>query len=149
MRTLSPTRPRRCSTSCCKGSHGRALRLEASQLIAVAAKSFERELGVSGIILGTARREGLTILGERRRIDWEQDEEVVLLQRIDQGSGADFQTHGDRRPAKRRSSGPLLDGLGPIQQDAEFPLATIGWLQTDIVFGIGPADANESRKFDV
>src|SRR5204863_2156413 len=77
-------------------AHGHALRLEAAQLVAVVTQQFECELGVGGIILRTARREGLAVFGKRRRIDWKQDQKVVLLQRIDQGSFADLETDGNR-----------------------------------------------------
>ena len=134
-----------------QSAHGRAFRLEAAQLVAVAAQQFERQLGVGGIILGPARRKGLAIFGERRRIDRKQHQEVVLLQGIDQRSLADLQTHGDGSATKAlfQPTRPLRDGLGPVEQDATFPLVTVRRLQADIVFGIGPIDTDEGSKFSV
>ncbi len=112
-------------------------------------KHFERQLGIGGIILGSTRRKGLAILGQRCRIDRKQNQPGVLLQGIDQRSLANLQTHGDGSASKalHQSMGPLRDGLRPMQHDATFAHVTVGRLQADIVFGIGPVDTDEGSKF--
>ena len=48
-----------------------------------------------------------------------------------------------------RHSSPIGDLLGPVQHHATFALVTVGRLQADIVFGIGPVDTDEGSKFSV
>ena len=52
----------------------------------MAQQQIERELGIGGIVLGAAGVEGLAVLGQGRRIDREEHEEVIVLQRVDDRS---------------------------------------------------------------
>jgi hypothetical protein len=116
-------------------------------LITVAKEELELQLGVRGIILGLARGEGLAILGQRG-IDREQDQKVVLLQGIDEGALGKLEAHGNGPPLEALSqcTRPRLDGIGAVGQDAGLSPSGVGCLQADIVFGIGPIDADEGGE---
>src|SRR5262245_32406101 len=62
-----------------QGSHGRTLRLERLQLLAVAYQQLERDLGIGRVVLGAAGDESLAILVKRGRIDRKPHDELIAL----------------------------------------------------------------------
>ena len=75
----------------------------------------------------------------------------MLLQRVDERPLGQLQAHGHRSALKALSerASPLLDGVGAMNQDVKLSLLSVGNLQTDIVFRIGPIDADEGGKFSI
>jgi hypothetical protein len=126
-----------------------ALWLQGFQLVAVAQKDLQRDLRIGRIGLGVAGLEGLTILRQGGGIHRKQDKEVMFLQRVDQRSAGDLETDGQRLAVKAlpERSGPLINGVGAMGQHGEFTLAASGRLQADVVFRIGPVDADEGGEF--
>ena len=132
-------------------THGSALGLEGLELVAVPDEQFELILGIGGVILGMTWCEGLAIFRQRRRIDREQDQEIVLLQCVDERPLGELQAyrHGPTLKALSERASPLLDGVGTMNQDVKLSPLGVGNLQADIVLRIGPIDANERSKFIV
>jgi hypothetical protein len=73
----------------------------------------------------------------------------MFLQRVDQRSAGDLETDGHRLAMKAlpERSGPLINGVGAMGEHGEFTLAASGRLQADVVFRIGPVDADEGGEF--
>ena len=67
------------------------------ELLAVQSEQVSQVGGVAGIILGPARRECLTELGQRLRVDGVESEEVVLEQCVDERAARLLQADGDLR----------------------------------------------------
>jgi hypothetical protein len=65
------------------------------ELVAVQGEQVSQVGGVAGIILGPARRERLTELGRRLRVDRAESEEVVLEQCVDERAARLLQANGD------------------------------------------------------
>ena len=85
------------------------------------AEELERELRIGGIVLGAAQCPGLTVLGQRRGVDGEQYEAIVLAKRVDDGALVELQRHGDGLcvEALAKRSGPRTDALGAVLEDRE------------------------------
>jgi hypothetical protein len=132
-------------------AHGSTLWLEGLELVAVADEKFELILGIGGVILGMTWCEGFAVFRQRCRIDREQDQEIVLLQRIDQRPLGELQAHrhGPTLEAFSERASPLINGIGTMNQDVKLSRVGIGNLQADIVLPISPIDANKGRKFIV
>jgi precorrin-6B methylase 2 len=62
----------------------------------MAQQEIERQFRVGRIVLGATRLERLTVLGERRRVNRKQREEVVLLQCSDDRPLGQFKGNRDR-----------------------------------------------------
>jgi hypothetical protein len=97
---------------------------------------------------GLARGEGLAILGQRGGMDREEHQKVVLLQGIDERALGKLEAHGNGLPLEALSqcTRPRLDGIGAVGYDAGLSPSGVGGLQADLVFGIGPIDADEGGE---
>jgi hypothetical protein len=60
----------------------------------------------------------------------------------------EFQTHGHRLTVKPRAQAldPRVDRLRAVVEAQKLPVRRATGLSTDIVFGIGPVEANQGRK---
>src|ERR1700680_4635666 len=92
--------------------------------------------------------EGFAIFRERCRIDREQDQEIILLQRVHDRSFGELQTPppGPALKALFQRVSPLLDGVGTMWQDGKLSLLGAGSLQTNVVLRIRPIDADKGTK---
>jgi hypothetical protein len=134
-----------------QGAHGRALRLQCGELIAVRHQPFERQLRVGGVVLGVAEAEGFAILRQRGRMDGKQHEAGIRLQRVDQWPLAQLQAHGDGASfeALLQPQRPLRQALWTMGQHAELARVVARRLQTDVVLAIRPVDADEGGRLGV
>jgi hypothetical protein len=130
-------------------THRGALGLQGRERIAMLQQDFELELGVGRVVLGVAGCEGFTIPGECKRIDGKAHEVVVRSERVDNRTLVEFETDGDRLSLERRAQGthPRIDSFWRVRKDAELACLGASRLQTDIVCGISPVEADERRKF--
>ena len=92
-------------------AHASALRFQGLQLVAVAQEDLERDFRIRGIGLGMTWLEGLAVFCQRCRIDREEHEEIILLQRIDQRTSGNLKTHRHRFAIEA-----LSEGAGPLRQ---------------------------------
>ena len=84
-------------------------------------QQIQGKFGIGGIVLGAAGFEGLTILGQGRRVDRKEHEEVVLLQRVDNRALGQFQSNRDgAAEALVQRLRPLIDGRHPVGNAIEF-----------------------------
>src|SRR5512132_2698196 len=97
------------------------------------------------------RREGLAVLRQHAGINREEHQELVLLQGIDERPLGELQAyrHGPAGKALAQRASPFLDRLRAMRQDGKLPFFIVGNLQTNVVFSIGPIDADEGGKFRV
>lgn len=123
------------------------MRLKRGKSLRVTNQKIQSQFGIRGIILGAAGFEGLPVLGQRQRVDREEDEEVVLLKRIDDRPLGQLKSNGDG-PTKALQQGfrPFIDAPDLVGNATEFALLFTGGLKTDVVFGVRPVDANIGRK---
>jgi hypothetical protein len=131
-----------------EGTHRGALGLQGRERSAMLQQEFELERGVGGVVLGVAGCEGFTIPGERERMDGKAHEVVVRSERVDHGTLVEFETDGDRLSLAPRAPGthPRLDSVWRVRKDAERACLGASRVQTDIVCGIRPVEADERRK---
>ncbi len=66
------------------------IRLKGPQLLVMVEQKVQSELSVAGVILGSAHAECFSVLGQRGRIDWEQDQKWIALQCIDERTLGQF-----------------------------------------------------------
>ncbi len=117
------------------------------QPIRVLVQIVENELSVDRIVLRSAGGEGLTVAGESRRWNREDRDEVVLHERVDEGTAAEFDRHGDGPFESSAQVGdPFIQRLRGVVDLP--PLDTIGadGTEGDVVLPIGPVDADEGRE---
>ena len=121
--------------------------IERSQALTVVHQQFKCMLGVGRIVLGAAGLECFAVLRQGRRIDRKEHEEVVLLQRIDQGPLGQLQRDGDGTaeslPHRDR---PLVDRIDLVFDARELASLAVCTLQTDVVLLVGPVDADEGGE---
>ena len=60
-----------------EGAHGRTLRLERLQRVAMGEEECELACGMRGVVCGPARRKGFTVPRQRQWMDREKDEKVI------------------------------------------------------------------------
>ena len=127
-------------------AHLCTLRLERLENIAVMEEQLQGVFRIGGIILCSTGFESLAVLRQCGRVDWKEYEEIVLLQRIDDGSFGQFQCHGDGATETLVHRGsPFLDAVHGMWELTKFSLLAVGGLQTNVVLGVRPIDANEGR----
>jgi len=129
-------------------AHGRTLRQERLQLVAMSEEEFELELSIRGVVFGPAGRKGFTIPRQRQGIDREEDEKVILAQGGDQGAFGEFEAESYGlavKPGAERGD-PRVDSLGRVRELEVFPLCRAGGLQAPVMLGIRPVEAHEGRK---
>src|SRR5262249_17752645 len=78
-----------------QGAHARALRLQRGKSLWVPHEKIQGKFGIGGIVLGATGFEGLTVLGQGRRVDRKEHQEVVLLQCIDNWALGQFNSNRD------------------------------------------------------
>src|SRR5436853_2060937 len=105
----------------------------------MAQQQFKGELGVSRVVLRAADAEGRSVTRQRARINREQHQELISLQRIHQRATRNFQTYGDRltRESLLQSTSPALDRLRSMHENAMLAFVATGDLQTNVVLLIG------------
>ena len=131
-----------------QGPHGYALRMKRFEPLRVVQQQIESHFGIGRIVLGPTGLEGDTILCQRRWVDWKEHEEVVLLKRIDDRAFGQFK--GNRNPAAKsliQGFRPFIDAGHLVRNAGELALIAASSLQTDVVLGIAPIDADIGRKW--
>ncbi len=126
-------------------SHGDAVAAEWCDALGVTTEQVERELGVRGIVLGIARHEGLAVPSERARVDGEDDDEVVLQQRGDDGPVLQLDRDGDGCSAEALAQ-PVEPGLQrdrAMLDDAALELVASRHLEAHVVLLVGPVQTDE------
>ena len=95
-----------------------------------------------------AGREGFAVLGQGQRIDGEQDQKFVFTQGLDERAFIEFEAHSNGASFEPLAYGtcPRIDGLWFVLKHHELPLVVADSLSADIVFRVGPIDANEGGK---
>jgi hypothetical protein len=83
-----------------EGPHGRTLRLQRLQLVAMGEEQFELEFGIGRVIFGAAGRQGLTIPRQCQRIDGKEDEKVIRAQGGNNGTFGEFEADGNQSTAE-------------------------------------------------
>jgi hypothetical protein len=129
-------------------AHRGALRLQGFEPFPMFAQQVELQTGIGGVVFGAAAAEHGAVTGQRLRVDRKQHEEVVFAERIDEGPFVEFQAHGDRLAleAALQIECPGFDGLWAMRDDGGFGNVGVGAEQADVVFGIGPVDADEGGE---
>jgi len=118
------------------------------ELVAVAKEEVEGDVSIGGIVLGTAGREGAAVVGESAGVDGEDDEEVMLEKGRDNWPLGQLDADGDGCALKASAErlGPGTDGCGAMLEDGELMRASVRKSEADVVFGVGPVDANEGGE---
>jgi len=131
-----------------EGTQRGALGVAGLECVAMREQELKLEFGVSGIVLGVAGREGFAVLGQGQRMDGEQDKKCVLTQGIDERAFIEFEAHGNGASFEPLSDGPCprIDSLWCVLKHHELPVVAADGLSADLVFSIGPIDANEGGK---
>ena len=102
-------------------AHVLALRLQRGKSLWVSHEKIQGQFGIGGIVLGATGFEGLTVLGQGRRVDGKEHQEVVLLQRVDNWALGQFQSNGDgTAEALAQRLRPLIDVRHPVGNAIEF-----------------------------
>ena len=84
----------------CEGTHGRTLRLQRLQRVAMGEEQCELECGIGGVIFGAAGRKGLTLPRQCQRIDGKEDEKVIRAQGGNHGPFGEFEADGNKSTAE-------------------------------------------------
>jgi len=131
-----------------ESAHGRTFAAQWGQTFKVALEEVDSEESIGGIILGVARGEGAAVPGQDSRVDWEDDEEVVLEQGRHDGSPRKFEADGDGATAEAllELTGPGVDGDGVVLKDDEFGLVFSGWHQADVVLAVSPVETDDGGE---
>jgi hypothetical protein len=128
-------------------AHRRALGLKRFQLVTRFQEALELECGVRGIVLGAAGSASLTVPRQGKGGERDQDEEVVLAQRGDNGAFVELKAHGDRMAAEALAQGtdPGVDRFRGRVEDTGLACGGARGLEAESMCGIGPVDPNKGR----
>jgi hypothetical protein len=131
-----------------KGAHFGALRGEGLKCVAMGEQELDLELGVRGVVLGVAGRESFAIPRQGEWVDGKEHEAVILPQCGDDGAFVEFETDGNGLLLESRAQGAhlLINGVWLVCEDTQLTCLRASCLPADMVFGISPVDADESRK---
>jgi hypothetical protein len=115
------------------------------QLLPMLPDQFESSLGIRGIILLAAWREGFAKLGQHARIHGVKDQVVILQEHINQAALRWLQANGNftTRKSRRQLSGPVVNRFWQMPHHAVCFLFGTGRPSTTIVFRVGPVDAHQ------
>jgi hypothetical protein len=118
------------------------------ELFGMLEQKIECELGIGGIILRPAWGEHLAVLGECGGMEGKQHEELVLAKRIDDRPLGELKDDRDGPAAEALAQrpGPFVDHFGPVLELKGFARLAGGDLQTQIVFAVGPVQADEGGE---
>src|SRR5438067_678951 len=121
-------------------------------LLAMRQQDLQEQIGVAGIILGSAGIKRLAHLGQCLRIDRIDVKKLHMHQGIDQSSAylLDGNSHGSATEANAQLMNPGLQRLGSLVQRKVFPSAIPpSLLQRDHVRLIGPIQSYKCGEFDI
>ena len=132
-----------------QGSGLLRIRQPGLETITVVNEQLDGILGVSRVVFSTRRRECLAVVSQGRRVDGIEDEEVVIDEGKDERAATLLKadSHFSSAEAKAHGSGPLLEGLWGVIDDRELFLTRSSIDQAEVVFLVGPIEADESSKF--
>jgi hypothetical protein len=111
---------------------GDALRGEHLALVTRLEEQCELALCIGGGIRGSARRDGVAVVGHRRRVDGAQHHKAMSAERGHEGTVRHRQADGERPPAEARAAhaDPSADGLRCVGQPPGCPEIGTRDLQT-------------------
>ncbi len=120
------------------------------QTLSVMDEQLDELLGISRVILSSRRGESFAESGERLRVDGVEDEEVVLQERVNERAAPLLKADGDSLAgvAPAQGGGPLVEFLRRVLDDGGLALPRSAVEEADIVFSIGPVDADQSSVFE-
>src|SRR5262249_1738966 len=99
---------------------------------------------------GATGFEGFAVLRQHRRIDGEEHEKVVLLQRIHERPLGQLQRDGNgAAESLAHRACPSLDSIDPMRKAIKLSLRAVGGLQTDVILRISPIDADKGGEFSL
>jgi hypothetical protein len=111
---------------------------------------FGLQAAIPAVVFGPARSQGLPQLSGGLRVEGEERELRVLHERVEQGSArllggdVDIAPRGEFRDELQH---PVVKGLRRVLDLHVPPVFFIGQKQADVVFGVSPVDAHESRNW--
>src|SRR5437879_6027071 len=123
-----------------------------TQMLAMRQQDLQEQIGVAGIILGSAGIKRLAHLGQCLGIDRIDVKKLHMHQGIDQSSAylLDGNSHGSATEANAHLMNPGLQRLGSLVQRKVFPSAIPpSLLQRDHVRLIGPIQSYKCGEFDI
>jgi len=125
--------------------HVRSFAAQRLELVTVTEQQVQSDLGIGGIVLGTARGERAPVLGQCGGIDGEDDEEVVFQEGGDNRSLAELQTDRDRADGEALTKAlcPFSDRQGLVIEYRRLGSVGASCRQGDIVLAVCPVDADE------
>jgi hypothetical protein len=131
-----------------QGTHRGALGGERRELVAVFEQQLDLELGIGGVIFGTAWGKRFAVLRQGERIDGKEHEEIIGAQRGHNGPFIEFQAHSDRLSVESRAQGldPRIDRLGAVFEHEKLTSLSASRWSANIVCGSRPVEANKGRK---
>ena len=121
---------------------------ERGELVAMCEEEFDLEFGIGRVIFGPARGKRFAVLGHGERIDGKEDEEIIFAQRGHDRPFIELQAHRNRLAVEARvqTLDPRVDRFRTVFEVQKLPARGASGLQADIVFGIGPVEANKGGK---
>src|SRR4029079_15341725 len=128
--------------------HVLTLALEGCKPLWMTEKEVESQRCVRRVVFRAARNERATVLGEHRRVDGEDDEEVVLEESRDDGTFRELDAHGDGTATEplAQTTCPRIDYSWAVLEHGGLECGCTGDVKADIVFPICPVDSNEGGE---
>ena len=129
-------------------AHGAALRIERGESVSVTEQQVQSDLGIGRVVLGTAGRERLSVLGECCRVDGKDDEEVVLLKSGDDGPEGKFEANGNRLAVESQAQlcRPCVQLFRCVDEDLTFEPVLSGHFEAYVMLLVGPVEADEGGE---
>src|SRR5439155_17657611 len=122
-------------------------------MLAMRHQDLQQQAGIDGIILGPAGIKRFPELRQGLRVDRIQVQKIDIHQRkrIDQRSTLllDSNSDGSTSEPMPQQLNPVLQRLRCLIQSEALPLVTVGFLQGNDVFLVGPIQSDECRDFDI
>jgi len=114
----------------------------------VSAEQCELQFSVGGVVFRAAGGKRCPIPCEGQGVDGKEHEEVIFAQGKDDGAFVALEADGDRFSLASLLQGtyPRLNGFWCMVETAVLSLLGARNLSANIVFGIGPVEADAGRK---
>jgi hypothetical protein len=132
-----------------EGPPGRAWGLQGRELVRVCQEEFDRACRIGGIVCGSAGSKRCAVRGHGERSNGKEHEAILLAPCRHEGPFRACQTDSARVSVAARAQGlaPRVDGCRAVCEAQERTPCSTSGLSADIVFGIGPREADKSSQF--
>ena len=133
-----------------QAARDRIVRTPRAQFVGVVAEKAGQQFGIGRIALRAAGVQGRAIVRELLRVEGMQYEELILHQRVDQGTARLLQTDRDRPSAEllAQLGGPRGDRFRSLLDSALLGHTSRGRQNTNRMRFMLPIDADERGKFN-